>query len=90
LKGLFLIQDNDSIHTAGATRAYFDTGHPWWRARYTPAHASWLNQAEISINMLSQRYLKRASWQDREEFIQHVLASMHEYNQRYAHPIEWT
>ena len=35
-------------------------------------------------------YLKRGSWAGREEFIEHVLASGPEYNQRYAHPFEWT
>ena len=44
LNGVFLIQDGDSSHTAHATQRYLanDTDH-WWRSRYTPAHASWLN-----------------------------------------------
>lgn len=91
LNGVFLIQDGDPSHTARATQQYLvnDANH-WWRSRYTPAHASWLNQAEILINRFSHHYLKRQSWPDREAFIEHVLASGREYNDRYATPIEWT
>ncbi len=90
LKGVFLIQNGDSSHTAAATLAYFDKAPKWWRPRYTPAHASWLNQAEILIHEFRKHYLKRGSWKSREAFIDHVLASWPEYNRRYAHPIEWT
>lgn len=91
LKGLFLIQDGDPSHTAHATQRYLanDADH-WWRSRYTPVHASWLNQAEILINSFSQHYLKRQSWSSRRTFIDHILASGPEYNRRYASPIVWT
>ncbi len=39
LRGVFLIQDGDPSHTAAATAEYFKS-HPWWRARFTPVHAS--------------------------------------------------
>lgn len=91
LNGVFLIHDGDSSHTAHATQHYLNHGTDrWWRSRYTPAHASWLNQAEILINRFSLHYLKRQSWPSREAFIDHVLTSASEYNRRYARPIEWT
>ena len=90
LNGVFLIQDGDPSHTAQDTRRYLDDADNWWRTRYTPAHASWLNQAEILINNFSHHYLKRQSWTSREAFIEHVLSSAPEYNRRYAHPIEWS
>ncbi len=91
LNGVFLIQDGDPSHTAHETRRYLaDDANRWWRSRYTPAHASWLNQAEILINNFSRHYLKRQSWTSREAFIEHVLAAAPEYNHCYAHPIEWT
>ncbi|HJT76919.1 MAG TPA: IS630 family transposase [Gemmataceae bacterium] len=89
LKGVFLIQDGDPSHTAGDTAAYWSGCRGWWRPRFTPAHASWLNQAELLVGAFGYRYLKRASWASREEFIEHVLASAPEYNERYAHPFEW-
>jgi hypothetical protein len=44
----------------------------------------------IAVGAFGYHYLKRASWANREEFIEHVLASGPEYNVRYAHPFEWT
>ena len=90
LRGVFLIQDGDPTHTAGETAAYWSGCGGWWRPRFTPAHASWLNQAELLVGAFERRYLKRASWASREELIEHVLASGLEYNRRYAHPFAWT
>jgi hypothetical protein len=89
LKGVFLVQDGDPSHTAAATTAYWSGGGGWWRPRFTPVHASWLNQAEPLLEAFAYHYLKRGSWASRQEFIEHVLASGPEYNQRYAHPFEW-
>jgi len=90
LRGVFLIQDGGPSHIASGTRTYFAGSQGWWRPRYTPANASWLNQAEILIHAFKHYYLKRASWKSQEEFKIHVLASWPEYNHRYAHPFEWT
>jgi hypothetical protein len=90
LRGVFLIQDGDPSHTAGGTRGYLSSCQGWWRPRLTPAHASWLNQAELLAGAFGHRYLKRGSWAGQEEFIEHVLASAPEYNRLYAHPFEWT
>lgn len=90
LRGVFLIQDGGSSHIAGGTERYFAESGGWWRPRFTPANASWLNQAEILIHCFKHYYLKRVSWQTQEEFKVHVMASWPEYNHRYAQPIEWT
>jgi DDE superfamily endonuclease len=89
LKGVFLVQDGDPSHTAAATAAYWGGCEGWWRPRFTPVHASWLNQADPLIEAFGYRYLKRGSWTSRQEFIEHVLASASEYNRLYAHPFEW-
>jgi hypothetical protein len=90
LKGVFLIQDGDPSHTAGNTERYWSGCGAWWRPRFTPVHASWLNQAELLVGAFGYHYLKRTSWGSREEFSEHVLASGPEYNRLYAHPFEWT
>jgi len=90
LRGVFLIQDGGSSHIAASTRSYFADSQGWWKPRYTPANASWLNQAEILIHAFKHYYLKRASWKSQAEFKTHVLASWPEYNHRYAHPFEWS
>ena len=90
LRGVYLIHDGDPSHTARLTREYFRSCRGWWRPRFTPAHASWLDQAEILNNAFGYHYLRRGSWRSREEFIAHIAASWPEYNERYAHPFEWT
>jgi DDE superfamily endonuclease len=90
LNGVFLVQDGDPSHTAGETADYWPSGRGWWRPRFTPAHASWLNQGELLIRAFGHRYLKRGSWVSREELIGQTLASAPEYNRLYAHPFEWT
>jgi hypothetical protein len=89
LKGMFLVHDGGASHIAAATSAYLDSCGGWWRPRRTPAHASWLNQAELLVNAFGGRYLKRGSWPSRREFIEHVAVWWPEYNRRYAHPFEW-
>jgi hypothetical protein len=90
LRGVFLIQDGGASHIAGQTQAYFHKSDGWWKPRFTPANASWLNQAEILIHAFKHYHLKRASWTSQKAFKTHVLASWPEYNHRYAHPFEWT
>lgn len=89
LAGSFLIQDGDPSHTAAATHQYFMAHRDWWRPRFTPVHASWLDQAELLIGAFGRRYLKRVTWGSRQEFLKHVQDSWPEYNRLYAHPFEW-
>ena len=90
LRGVYLVHDGDPSHTARLTQEYLRSCRGWWRSRFTPAHASWLDQAEILNNAFGYHYLRRGSWTNREEFIAHIAASWPEYNERYAHPVEWT
>jgi hypothetical protein len=89
LKGVFLIQDGDASHTAADTAAYWSKHRDWWRLRFTPAYASWLNRAE-RVRAIGHRYLKRRSGASRGGFTDHVSASAPEYNQLFAHPLQWT
>ena len=90
LRGVYLIHDGGPSHIATATDEYLSSVGGWWHPRRTPAHASWLNQAELLNNAFGGRYLKRGSWDGRGAFVDHVLASGQEYNRLYAHPFEWT
>src|SRR5262249_1035430 len=90
LRGVFLIQDGGASHIAGHTKTYFASSEGWWSPRFTPANASWLNQAEILSHAFRHYYLKRGAWTSQAEFRAHVMASWPEYNHRYAHPFEWT
>jgi DDE superfamily endonuclease len=89
LRGVFLIQDGDPSPTAAATEHYFRQ-QSGWRPRFTPVHASWLNQAELLNEAFSFYYLKRGSWHSHQELTDHIEAAWPEYNELYAHPFEWT
>jgi hypothetical protein len=92
LRGVYLVQDGGPGHVAAKTGASFAESRGWWRPRPTPAHASWLDQAELLIRAFSHRYLRRRSWVSREQIIEQVEASWPEYNRLYARPLEraWT
>jgi hypothetical protein len=90
LRGIYLIHDNDPTHTAAKTSAYLAGCSGWWRSRFTPVHASWLDEAELLIGAFGYHYLKRGSWRSRAEFIDYVARAWPEYNRLYAHPFEWT
>ncbi len=89
LHGVYLIHDGDSSHTGGCTPRYLSDFRGWWHPRLLPPDASWLNQAELLLDTFELHYLKRGSWQSREEFIEHIAASWPEYKRLYAHPFEW-
>jgi hypothetical protein len=56
----------------------------------TPAHSSWLNQAEILLKSFGARYLHRGDWESRQQLIDHLYASTPEYNRLWAQPINWS
>ena len=84
-----LIMDNGPSHTSGDTLAFFENLSPRVRVLFTPPNASWLNQAELLLRALTERYIDRGSWVTQAAMIAHLLASRGEYNQYFAHPFNW-
>ena len=62
----------------------------WLRVLSTPAHSSWLNQAEILLKCFEVRYLQRGHWTSRQHLIDHLHNSTPEYNRLWAQPINWS
>jgi hypothetical protein len=87
---IHLIWDNGSSHVARRTRDFLRHNYPHVRVLFTPAHASWLNQAELLLRAFSAHYLQRGDWASRSEFIAHLEAGWPEYNHLYAHPFTWS
>ncbi|XXT95306.1 IS630 family transposase [Sorangium sp. So ce834] len=85
-----LIWDGAPSHVAQETTTLLRTLYPHVRVLVTPAHASWLNQAELLLRAFSERYLKRGSWNSRQQLVEHLDASWREYDQLYAHPFRWS
>jgi transposase len=85
-----LIWDGGPSHISATTQEFLRLYGPWLRVLFTPAHASWLNQAELLLKSFEVHYLKRGSWISRQELIDHLYASVPEYNNLFAHPINWS
>ncbi len=57
---------------------------------YTPKHASWLNQIEIWLSILTRKLLRRGSFLSAADLTAKVLAFIAYYNQTMAKPFTWT
>jgi hypothetical protein len=86
---IHLIWDGGSSHTAAATREFVG-GYPLVRVLVTPAHASWLNQAELLLRSFASHYLERGDWTSKQQMIEHLDACWPEYNRLFAHPFSWS
>ena len=86
-----LIWDGGPSHTSAATKSFLQSRYgSWLRIVSTPAHSSWLNQAEILLKSFEVRYLQRGNWTSRQHLIDHLYDSTPEYNRLWAQPINWS
>lgn len=86
---IHLIMDNGPSHIDHHTRAYL-AQQSRFRPLYTPAHASWLDQAELLLRAFTDKYLRRFESASRQHLIEHLEASWPEYNRWFAHPFKWS
>ena len=57
---------------------------------YTPTHASWLNQIEIWLSILTRKLLKWGTFTSTADLTRQVLAFIAYYNRTMAKPFKWT
>ncbi len=57
---------------------------------YTPKHASWLNQIELWLSILTRKLLRRGSFLSVADLTTKVLAFIAYYNRTMAKPFKWT
>ncbi len=57
---------------------------------YTPKHASWLNQIELWLSILTRKLLRRGSFLSVADLTAQVLAFIAYYNRTMAKPFKWT
>ena len=86
---IHLIWDGGSSHISAATQQFL-RGYARVRILVTPAHASWLNQAELLLRSFACHYLERGDWTSKEQMIDHLNSSWPEYNRLFAHPFSWS
>jgi hypothetical protein len=79
--GIYRIMDHGPSHGAAKTQALCRE----LRDPYTPPRASWLNQAELLLGAF-----RRGGWGSRQALIDHIMNSVREYNEFFAHPFRWS
>ena len=87
---LHCILDYGSSHIAKETRAWVAAQVGRVVFHFTPAHASWVNQAELALSAFSRRYLRDRVSASRPKLIAHIERALEEYNRFYAHPVTWS
>ncbi len=57
---------------------------------YTPIHASWMNQIEIWLSILTRKVLKRGNFTSIDDLRAKVIAFIDYFNRPMAKPFRWT
>ncbi|MGY5031272.1 IS630 family transposase [Streptomyces sp. 900116325] len=87
-KEIHAVLDNGSSHTAKHTKAWL-AAHPRWRVRWTPPHASWLNQVELFFSALTRRIVRQGDFASRDDLIDKLESYVVGHNET-AKPYRWT
>lgn len=83
-----LVIDNYCTHKHHKVKRWL-AAHPRYRVHFTPTYSSWLNQVEIWFNIITQKAIRRGTFQNVKELIQKIDRFVSSYN-RNATPFSWT
>jgi transposase len=87
-KELYVVLDNGSSHRSKKTLAWV-TKKKRLHLKFTPTHASWLNQIEIWFGILTRKVVRRGIFKSREELVAKLMNFIEAYNKE-ARPFQWT
>ena len=87
-KTIHVILDNLSVHKAPVVRAWIER-HPHVQFHFTPTYASWLNQVEIWLGLITRDCIRRGIFHSVPELTHKIRTYIRLYN-RNAQPFRWT
>ena len=87
-KDLYVILDNGSSHRSNRTLGWASK-QKRIHLKFTPTHASWLNQIEIWFGILTRKVVRRGIFKSREELVAKLMSFIEAYNKE-ARPFQWT
>ena len=85
---IHLIIDNYTTHKHAKVRRWL-AAHPRYHVHYTPTYASWLNQVEIWLNIITQREIRRGTFRSVRDLIEKIQRFVDQYNKD-SKPFIWT
>ena len=87
-KTIHVILDNLAVHKTPAVRAWAKQ-HSNVTFHFTPTYASWLNQVEIWLGMITRDCIRRGVFHSVSDLAHKILTYIRLYN-RNAQPFRWT
>lgn len=88
-KELHIVADNVSSHKTKAVQEYLQSKPGRFFIHYTPTHSSWLNLVERWFAELTNKRIRRGSWDGTRELERAILEYIHEWN-RSGKALRWT
>ena len=85
---IHVILDNLSAHKTLAVKAWM-AEHPKVQFHFTPTYASWLNQVEIWLGMITRDCIRRGIFHSVADLTHQIMQYIRLYN-RNAQPFQWT
>lgn len=85
---LHLVLDNYSTHKHPKVRAWL-AERPRFHLHFTPTYSSWLNQVERWFGLITQKAIRRGSFQSVRELVRRIDLFLKTYNKDAA-PFTWT
>ena len=85
---IHLVVDNYATHKHPRVRAWL-ARRPRWHIHFTPTYASWLNQVERFFALITQRAIRRGSFDSTADLVKKIDRFIREHNASSA-PFVWT
>lgn len=85
---IHVILDNLAVHKTPLVRSW-QKQHPQVFFHFTPTYASWLNQVEIWLGLITRDCIRRGVFHSVPELTHKILTYIRQYN-RNAQPFRWT